>query len=86
MPEGRNGDRIWTHLRADRGRDVGGGVQRHDDARQGSFRGNGTARWGDYEAAAVDGDGSIWMATEYTPDINRTSFANWSTYITRYAP
>lgn len=48
--------------------------------------GNGTARWGDYSAAAVDGDGSIWMATEYTPDLNRTLFANWSTYITRFAP
>ena len=48
--------------------------------------GNGTARWGDYSAAAVDGDGSIWMGTEYTPDLNRTSFANWSTYITRLAP
>lgn len=51
-----------------------------------AFGSNGTARWGDYSAAAVDGDGSIWMATEYTPDINRTSFANWSTYITRFAP
>ncbi len=44
------------------------------------------ARWGDYSAAAVDADGSIWMATEYTPDLARTTFANWSTYITRYRP
>jgi hypothetical protein len=48
--------------------------------------GNGVARWGDYSAAAVDSDGSIWMATEYTPDLARTAFANWSTYITRYQP
>lgn len=49
--------------------------------------GNGrTARWGDYSAAAVDSDGSIWMATEYTPDLARTIFANWSTYITRFHP
>ena len=48
--------------------------------------GDGTARWGDYSAAAVDADGSIWMATEYTPDLARTTFANWSTYITRFAP
>ena len=47
---------------------------------------NGVARWGDYSAAAVDSDGSIWMATEYTPDLARTSQANWSTYITRYQP
>lgn len=48
--------------------------------------GNGVARWGDYSAAAVDSDGSIWMATEYITDVPRTSFANWDTYITRYAP
>lgn len=48
--------------------------------------GDGTARWGDYSAAAVDADGSIWLATEYTPDLARTSFANWSTYITRFQP
>lgn len=51
-----------------------------------AFGGGGVARWGDYSAAAVDSDGSIWMATEYTPDLARTTFANWSTYITRYQP
>ena len=51
-----------------------------------AFRGAGVARWGDYSAAAVDSDGSIWMATEYTPDLARTVNANWSTYITRYQP
>jgi len=48
--------------------------------------GNGVARWGDYSAAAVDTDGSIWMATEYITDLPRTTFANWDTYITRYRP
>jgi hypothetical protein len=51
-----------------------------------AFGGNGVARWGDYSAAAVDTDGVIWMATEYTPDIARTLFANWCTYITRLQP
>jgi hypothetical protein len=50
------------------------------------YGGNGIARWGDYSAAAVDGDGTIWMATEYSPDLARTTLANWSTYITRYQP
>jgi hypothetical protein len=48
------------------------------------FGGNGVARWGDYSAAAVDNtDGGVWMATEYTPDIARTSLANWCTYVIR---
>jgi hypothetical protein len=48
------------------------------------FGGNGVARWGDYSAAAVDNtDGAVWMATEYTPDIARTSLANWCTYVIR---
>jgi len=51
-----------------------------------AFGGNGVARWGDYSAAAIDTDGVIWMATEYTPGIARTSFANWCTYITRLQP
>lgn len=51
-----------------------------------AFGGNGVARWGDYSAAAVDTDGVIWMATEYTPDIARTSFANWCTYVVRLQP
>ncbi len=51
-----------------------------------AFGGSGTARWGDYSAAGVDSDGSIWMATEYVPDLARTVFANWCTYITRLQP
>jgi len=50
------------------------------------FGGNGVARWGDYSAAAIDSDGVTWMATEYTPDIARTSFANWCTYVIRLQP
>ena len=50
------------------------------------FGGNGVARWGDYSGAAVDTDGVIWMATEYTPDIARVLLANWCTYITRLRP
>jgi hypothetical protein len=50
------------------------------------FGGNGVARWGDYSGAAVDTDGVIWMATEYTPDIARVLLANWCTYITRLQP
>ena len=50
------------------------------------FGGNGVARWGDYSAGAIDTDGVIWMATEYTPDIARTVNANWCTYVIRLQP
>ena len=48
--------------------------------------GIGITRWGDYSAAMVNTDGSIYMATEYCPDINRTINANWCTYVTQYFP
>jgi hypothetical protein len=42
-------------------------------------------RWGDYSASAINNvDHSTWMATEYVPDINRSSAANWATYVTRF--
>jgi len=41
------------------------------------------ARWGDYGAAAVDADGSIWLAGEYIGPRPRTLVANWGTFITR---
>ena len=41
------------------------------------------ARWGDYGAAAVEDDGTIWLANEYIGSRSRTSLANWGTYITR---
>jgi hypothetical protein len=48
---------------------------------------NLVGRWGDYSAAAVNNvDNTIWMATEYVPDINRSSQANWATYVTRFEP
>jgi hypothetical protein len=51
------------------------------------FGGSGVTRWGDYSAAAVDNtDDSIWMATEYIPDLARTVNANWATYIIRSQP
>ena len=42
-----------------------------------------SARWGDYGAATVDTDGSIWLANEYIGPRPRSFFANWGTFITR---
>lgn len=41
------------------------------------------ARWGDYGAATVDADGSIWLANEYVGPRPRTFAGNWGTFITR---
>lgn len=38
-------------------------------------------RWGDYSAAAVGSDDSIWMATEWIPGGARKRAANWGTFI-----
>jgi hypothetical protein len=38
-------------------------------------------RWGDYSAAAVSLDGTIWVATEMIPSGPRKTFANWGTFI-----
>ena len=49
----------------------------------------GTGRWGDYGAAAVDEKGDLWFANEYIPDtakFPRTPLANWGTFITHYHP
>lgn len=60
----------------------------------------GWTRWGDYPAAAIGDDGSIWLANEYvqsrcqlqewiddsTCGYTRSYFANWSTRITRIVP
>jgi hypothetical protein len=48
--------------------------------------GQGVARWGDYSAAVAAADGSIWMATEYIPNLPRTQLANWGTLVSRYLP
>ncbi len=44
------------------------------------------ARWGDYGAAAIDDDGSIWVAGEYIGPRPRTLLANWGTFVTRIKP
>jgi hypothetical protein len=40
-------------------------------------------RWGDYSAAAVGPNGSIWLATEMIPGGVRKVSANWGTFISR---
>jgi hypothetical protein len=45
----------------------------------------GVARWGDYGAAAVDADGSIWLANE-TTSLTRSSIANWGTFVMHVRP
>jgi hypothetical protein len=57
---------------------------------------SGVARWGDYSAAVADGEGNIWIATEYigqtctdaqyamdnhTCNQTRSQLANWGTFI-----
>lgn len=44
----------------------------------------GLARWGDYSSPFVTSDGTFWMAVQYIPNLPRSPFANWGTYITRY--
>ena len=57
-------------------------------------------RWGDYGAATVTPDGTMWLASEYTASrctdaefavdttcgYRRTFYANWSTHITGVTP
>jgi hypothetical protein len=43
----------------------------------------GTGRWGDYSAAAVADEGTIWFATEFIPGGPRALLANWGTFIGR---
>lgn len=43
----------------------------------------GVARWGDYSAAVADEHGNLWMASEYIPNLPRTSLANWGTFISK---
>ena len=49
------------------------------------------ARWGDYAAAVVGGDGRIWLATEYIPNIAlnqypTSGYANWGTSVIAVNP
>jgi hypothetical protein len=46
----------------------------------------GIARWGDYSTAVAAADGSIWMVGQYIPNLPRSLFANWGTYVFRYIP
>ena len=45
----------------------------------------GVGRWGDYGAAAVDADGTIWVANE-TTSTTRTLLANWGTFVSHVRP
>jgi hypothetical protein len=63
-----------------------------------AFGGNGVSRWGDYSAAAVDGQ-TVWVASEYIANTGtldqylmdptlggtRTQYANWDNRITPVA-
>lgn len=47
----------------------------------------GVCTWGDYAAAAIDGlDESIWLAAEYIPGGQATSYENWGTKIVEILP
>ena len=56
--------------------------------------GNGAARWGDYQVAYSDEQGTIWLAAQYIPTntgINkgnnpRDTYANWGTFISQVTP
>ncbi len=48
--------------------------------------GPGLARWGDYSGAVVNSDGNLWMVAEYIPNLPRSDFANWGTYVMKYIP
>ena len=54
-----------------------------------TYGGAGVGRWGDYGAASVAEDGTLWLANEFVPDTSvypRTSLANWGTFVTHYTP
>lgn len=50
------------------------------------YTGGNVARWGDYSATVVDGDGNFWSAAEYIPNAPRTQLANWGTFVTKVSP
>jgi hypothetical protein len=51
-----------------------------------AFQGDGVTRWGDYSAAVSDPSGTVWMGTEYISGVERTTLANWATYISHITP
>jgi hypothetical protein len=79
---------------------ISGPGQGPNDGFTGSGDGGFDPRWGDYPAAAVAPNGTIWLANEYinqsctfaewsadlTCGFTRTFLANWSTHITGITP
>jgi hypothetical protein len=71
-----------------------------NDGFSGTFDGGYRTRWGDYGAADVAPNGTVWFANEYiaqqcgfaefnadpTCGFTRTFFANWSTRVSAYNP
>jgi hypothetical protein len=71
-----------------------------NDGFTGTGEGGYDPRWGDYGAATVTPDGTMWLASEYiasrctvaefnvdtTCGYNRSFYANWSTHITGISP
>lgn len=53
-----------------------------------AFGGDGVERWGDYSVAVADGNGNVWIATEYIPGtFGYPDFlANWGTYVASLSP
>ncbi len=51
-----------------------------------AFGGHGVDRYGDYTAAVSDPSGTVWMGAEYISGIERTQFANWSTFVSHVTP
>jgi hypothetical protein len=51
-----------------------------------AFQGDGVTRWGDYTAAVSDPSGTVWMGTEYISGVERTTLANWATFIAHVTP
>jgi hypothetical protein len=51
-----------------------------------AFQGNGVGRWGDYTAAVSDPSGNVWMGVEYISGLERTTLANWATFVFHVAP
>lgn len=51
-----------------------------------AFGGTGSSRWGDYSAAVSDPAGNVWMGVEYISGVERTQFADWSTYLFHVTP
>jgi hypothetical protein len=51
-----------------------------------AYSGVGAGRWGDYTAAVSDPSGNVWMGVEYISGLERTTLANWATFLFHIAP